>query len=132
MRRLPGYSIAFVLAVLLLATTPVGTGVGLHQLELVHPLFSHLHIVDGRMMTHQQMEQSRLMPAPAERATPRGPAFGAGAGSGPQAGGIGLSPTLPAQLTAPVWLDVRVTWPRIDLSVPAGRNEAPPDPPPLP
>jgi len=127
MRRLPGFSVAFVLVVLLVATTPVGTGVGLHQLELVHPLFSHLHNVGGRVMTHQQIEQNRPAPSPARS----GPAFGAGGGFAPEAGGIGISPTLPAQLLTQMWLALRVIHLSTDLLLPAGRDEAPPDPPPL-
>src|SRR5438045_6357708 len=58
--RLPGYLIAFVLVLLLASTTPVGTGSGAHQFDLLHPLFSHVHVVDGRVVTHEQQlaEQS--------------------------------------------------------------------------
>ena len=63
--RLPGYLIAFVLMLLLAATTPVGTGTGLHQFDLLHPLFSHVHVVNGRVMSHEQMAFEALgTPAP--------------------------------------------------------------------
>ena len=55
MRPLPGFSIAFVLAVLLIGTTPIGTGVGAHQFDLVHPLFTHVHIVNGRVLSQWEM-----------------------------------------------------------------------------
>jgi hypothetical protein len=131
MRRLPGYSIAFVLAVLLFATTPVGTGIGLHQLDLVHPLFSHLHVIDGRVMTHEQIGQGRAWSAAAEAGAARGLAFGAGSASAPELGGLGLTPTLPGQPIAPVWLHLRAAWLTTDMAAPPGREEAPPDPPPL-
>src|SRR5579864_7654760 len=53
--RLPGYLIAFILGLLLATTTPVGTGAGLHQFDLLHPLFSHVHLVNGRIVTHEQL-----------------------------------------------------------------------------
>jgi len=57
MRLLPGFSLPLVLALLLIGTTPTGTGVGLHQFDLVHPLFAHVHIVNGHVLTHDQAQQ---------------------------------------------------------------------------
>jgi hypothetical protein len=131
MRRLPGSSIAFVLAMLLFATTPVGTGAGPHQLELVHPLFSHQHIIGGRVVTHEQIAGGLTMSASSEPGTARGPAFGAGSGGAPAAGGFGLSPIPPTQSIAALLLDLGRAWLSTELSAPPGREEAPPDPPPL-
>jgi len=125
--RLPGYLIAFVLTLLLAVTTPVGTGAGVHQFDLLHPLFSHLHLVNGRLMTHEQMA--------AELAAPTTPvvhdvAFGAGGGAGSDDAGVGVSPPVPLQ--APLVMRVFVAhWDFGDVAAPMGREEAPPDPPPV-
>ena len=71
---LPGYPLVLLLALLLIGTTPTGTGAGLHQFDLVHPLFAHLHVVNGRVLTHEQMQRGE----PAARGVSRGPALGAG------------------------------------------------------
>src|SRR5258708_6088890 len=93
MRLLPGFSLAFLLALLLSGTTPMGTGAGLHQFDLVHPLFAHVHILNGRVLTHDQVQ-----PAASVGATTRtpGPAFGAGSGGNEGFGGVGISLMVPA------------------------------------
>jgi hypothetical protein len=124
--RLPGYLTAFVLTVLLASTTPVGTGAGVHQYDLLHPLFSHMHVFNGRLMTHEQMEvEMAASPAPAP-----GVAFGSGGGAGSDDGSIGISPTLP---NPPAWFawPGAAAWDLLDLGAPAGREVPPPDPPPL-
>jgi hypothetical protein len=121
--RLPGYSIAFLLAVLLVGTTPVGTGTGVHQLDLIHPLFSHVHIVDGRVVTHEDLAQGL-----AKRPT-AAPSFGAGGSA--ESSGMGVSPTLPVQAIAPHQM-LPTSWQIEDLDLPPSLEEAPPDPPPLP
>jgi len=123
--RLPGYLIAFILGVLLVTTTPVGTGTGLHQFELLHPLFSHVHLVNGRIMTHQQMAQlSRAEPVRA------GVNLGADEGANTTEAGPGVSPTLSSQelVSAQAFPSERVMPEPMPL---LGRDEAPPDPPPL-
>jgi hypothetical protein len=129
MRLLPGYPIAFVLALLLICTTPVGTGAGIHQFDLVHPLFSHVHIVNGRALTHEQMQQptAASTSAPSTR-----PAFSVGSGLNLLDGGLGLSPTAvplePLSLVH-VWPEVPMS---ADVRLPSGRRDSPPDPPPDP
>lgn len=123
--RLPGYLIGFVLAVLLASTTPVGTGAGVHQLDLLHPLFSHLHLVNGRLLTHEQMAEGSEVARPPSRGV------GVDAGSATTAAsGLGVSPTLP---THPVvsFVTAPVTRVGMDALTPAGLEEPPPDPPPL-
>src|ERR1700738_3036940 len=99
MRPLPGFSIAFVLAVLLIGTTPMGTGVGAHQFDLVHPLFSHVHIVNGRVLTHDQIQRTTL---DGSVGTPSGPALGAGSGANPTLAGLGTSPIVPTYALGPL------------------------------
>ena len=124
--RLAAYLIAFLLAVLLASTTPVGTGAGAHQFDLLHPLFSHLHLVDGRWLTHEEIAKRASQ---VETRTSPGPAFGAGDAAG-SVDGLGVSPValgerLDIVLAEPV--DFLVDEPRM----PHGNTEAPPDPPPL-
>jgi hypothetical protein len=124
--RLPGYLIAFVLTLLLCSTTPVGTGAGVHQFDLLHPLFSHVHLINGRLMTHEQMAAEMEAPAPLAP----GVALGASGGAGSDDAGIGISPTLPAYAPLMV-LDAAAEWNAFDVLAPAGREDGPPDPPPL-
>jgi len=122
--RLPGVLVAFVLVVLLASTTPIGTGAGAHQFDLLHPLFSHVHLINGRILTHEQTaQQSPTRPM-------HGMALGTGGASGDD-GGLGVSPTVPGptQLSLELLPMDRVT---LELLAPSGRHEAPPDPPPPP
>ncbi|HEY2596278.1 MAG TPA: hypothetical protein VGK33_20490 [Chloroflexota bacterium] len=123
--RLPGYLIAFALALLLASTTPVGTGSGVHQFDLLHPLFNHMHLVNGRLMTHEQMDAAMAAPT----APVGGVALGSG-GAGSDEGGVGVSPTLPSGVTLTVW-SVATRWDLVDEQTPVGREEPPPVPPPL-
>jgi hypothetical protein len=124
--RLPGYLIAFVLTLLLASTTPVGTGAGLHQFDLLHPLFAHVHLVNGRLLTHEQMAAEMAAPTPQVP----GVAFGSGGGAGSDDGGVGISPTLPGGPPFMTWA-AAMGWVFQGLHVPMGREEPPPDPPPL-
>jgi hypothetical protein len=127
--RLPGSLIAFVLVVLLASTTPVGTGSGAHQFDLLHPLFSHVHVVNGRVVTHEEQlaEQSS---GHTGRGPSSAPSFGAGSGGAAVDAGIGLTPTVPTDDVAPVW-NLATLGSSTELHIPRGRKEAPPDPPPL-
>src|SRR5258707_983436 len=97
MRLLPGFSLPLVLVLLLIGTTPTGTGVGLHQFDLIHPLFAHVHIVNGHVLTHDQVQQGVTTPSPS------GPALGAGSGANQSSIGLGVSPILPSPMTAMTW-----------------------------
>jgi hypothetical protein len=157
MRVLPGYTIALLLAVLLVGTTPVGTGVGIHQFDLVHPLFAHVHLVNGRVVTHDQMQRGeatarRGSPGPAHevrpnfvrQTAPRNAATGSfghsegfsaaflGAANAPGAadGDLGAFATdRPVQALdlLVLWRSGRTEW---STPFPLDRREAPPDPPP--
>jgi hypothetical protein len=113
------------LVLLLMVTTPVGTGSGVHQGDLLHPLLPHVHLVNGKIVAHDQsLEQVQQEPV-----AHAGPAIGAGAGAEPIEVGLALSPTLPLATLAiaaadPDW---RVVF---DLTAPRGRVDTPPDPPP--
>ena len=125
--RLPGFSLAFLLAVLLVSTTPVGTGAGMHQLDLLHPLFTHVHLVNGRILTHDQVAATA---APVAGRPTNGPALGAGGGGGAIDAGLDVSPVslLQSSVLLPVVLIESVIE---DTPSARGREEAPPDPPPV-
>jgi hypothetical protein len=124
---LPGYPLVLLLALLLIGTTPTGTGAGLHQFDLVHPLFSHLHVVNGRVLTHEQMQRGE----PAARGVSRGPALGAATGSNAADGDLvgAVSSDHPSESLSGLVLQKigRTEWPD---RLPLDRREAPPDPPP--
>jgi hypothetical protein len=127
MRLLPGYLIACVLATLLASTTPTGTGAGVHQFDLLHPLFSHVHLINGRIVSHEQLAQAAFSaPTPAPGTT----ALGASPSASAADGGLRVSPTVPGQTISIVWDSPSVRM-RLDLVIPNGLEEAPPDPPPL-
>jgi hypothetical protein len=128
-RYLPAHFVVFTLALLLVSTTPMGTGSGVHQFDLVHPLFAHVHLVNGRMLTHEQMAQDEATPRPPAHGYTAGPAFGAGAGGAQGDTGLGVSPTLPVQSVSllPTIFGRRF---QLQARLPVGRSEAPPDPPP--
>jgi hypothetical protein len=121
------------LALLLAVTTPVGTDDSVHRNELLHPIFPHTHLVDGRIVSDRQLAAAqaaaeRLASAPESAHLP-GAAFGAGGGADAAGIGLALGPSLPL-------VDDMV------LAPPAGRvflrtsgyptefREAPQDPPP--
>jgi hypothetical protein len=126
---LPGYILVFVLALLLVSTTPIGTGAGVHQFDLVHPLFAHVHLVNGRLLTHEQLEQMSSASTPATTSATGGPAIGANSGMDPVDSGVGWSPTLLFQVASRS-PDAPWAWLTTEPRLPAGRVEAPPDPPP--
>jgi hypothetical protein len=105
--------ITLLLVMLLMTTTPIGTGGGVHAGMLLHSLFPHVHIVDGQPVAHE---------APGAR-------IGAEAGADASEGGIGLVPTLPdTALALPLGIARHRPWPEAEPDqAPA---EAPPDPPP--
>lgn len=118
--------LATILAVLLISTTPIGTGGGVHQFDLVHPLFSHLHLYQGRLLTHEQLESALTRTTAPVGA---GPALGAGSVSATGDAGLALSPTLPPISSATLF-DLPARAMDLDVASPRDRVEAPPDPPP--
>ncbi|HEY3061318.1 MAG TPA: hypothetical protein VGL99_20305 [Chloroflexota bacterium] len=124
MRSVPATLLAFLLLLMLSVTTPMGTADGVHSAVLLHPLFSHTHFVDGRIVFHRQLDDT-----PSSSTNRTGPAMGAEAGSTTAAAGPALSPTLPMH-------DLTIEHERHmrsqthDVAAPRGLAMAPPDPPP--
>lgn len=111
---------------LLALTTPVGTGEGVHQADLLHPLLPHLHLVNGRVVLNETLATARTSRA---EPTTAGPALGSGTGDDAASLGLALSPTVPLPPEA-VPAGQRISRVSVDLVAPTGRVEAPPDPPP--
>ena len=132
MRWFAGQLLAPLLTALLALTTPVGTGEGVHQDQLLHPVFAHTHLIDGRMVSDAQLAaalaaaSAELTPSPPTR----GPALGAGSGADGGGAGLALGPTLPAT-TVPFQPEAerRVFFP--ERAAPVEFREPPEDPPPV-
>ena len=98
MRSLLGQLVVQLLTALLVLTTPVGTGEGVHQSELLHPVLPHMHTINGQIVSDQQLALDRVTEkALAATSEPtHGAALGAGTGADAAGLGIALGPTLPA------------------------------------
>ncbi len=92
---------------MLVVTTPLGTGDSVHQDELLHPVFPHVHLIDGHIVSDYE-----LADAAAEAETHLPPSrppqrlrLGAGSGADAAGFGLGLVPALPVMglvlITAP-------------------------------
>ena len=126
--------LACVLSGLLIVTTPIGTGHGVHQAELLHLALPHLHFVGGHLVTHEEAEQAAAAaPATAHEARSRqpqaGPALGAGSGAEAASLGLAITPTLPRYaVLLPSHAFARLLQHR--SAPPRGLVGTPPDPPP--
>ena len=129
-RLLLGQLVAPLLVALLVLTTPSGTGGGVHQSELLHPLLPHVHTINGRIVSDQQLALDRVTEAATAASQPFG-GIALGAGSGAEAAGLGaaLGPTPPALEPVRVWsVETRLAiW---DSSAPSEFRDEPEDPPP--
>ena len=120
-----------ILGALLVLTTPVGTGQGVHANELLHPLWSHAHLIDGRMVSDEQMAAARASAQPdgLSSGTAHGPVLGAGTGAETTALGLAVGPTPPpsSQTTLEI-SDFRLVLG--EAAPPVEFRESPQDPPP--
>jgi hypothetical protein len=119
------------MATLLVMTTPMGTGQGVHENELLHPVWAHVHLVNGQIVSDAQLAAGRAA-ATAERLRSRpsgGQALGAGSGAGALESGVGLGPTLPILgLALPGALERRLRV--FESDSPTEFRDPPQDPPP--
>jgi len=123
MRSLLVALLGYVLAFLLMGTSPVGMGQGVHQNQLLDALVPHVHLDAG------QVVPPSASPPPSE-AYGHGPALGAGAGAAASALGLGLIPALPTRVVALTTASERWLVSIEDDARPPEQAEAPPDPPP--
>jgi hypothetical protein len=126
MRSFAYILLGYLLALLLVGTSPVGAGSGVHQGQLLDALVPHVHFVDG-----QPAQKS----APVATSDPTlyrsGPTFGAGAGAAAaNLTGAAIAPGLPLRAAALRADSERWVVILSDERLPLGRTDAPPDPPP--
>jgi len=98
MRALLGQLVVQLLVALMVLTTPIGTGEGVHQAELLHPILPHVHTINGQIVSDQQLALDRVTQVAAASTSQPISGTSLGAGSGADAAGLGiaLGPTLPA------------------------------------
>src|ERR671932_549648 len=90
MRSLAGVLLIYALSVLLASSSPVGTGQGVHQFQLVDEVLPHVHIVNG-----QRIEVGGAQPDHTTSSPQAGPALGAAAGAASAvAPGVVLPPSI--------------------------------------
>ena len=123
MRSLVSALLGYVLALLLIGSSPVGTGQGVHQNQLLDALIPHVHFVDG-----QPVQPGA--PPPDATVYRSGPALGAGAGATASTSGLTVTPPLPTNVVGLPDAPERWRFPAANQVLPRGRTEAPPDPPP--
>lgn len=132
-RSLAGQLLVPVLATLLVLTTPVGAGQGVHQNDLLHPVLQHVHLVNGKVVTDEQMAAARaaaqLQDSLTSTTPVAGPALGAGNGADAAGLGIAVGPTLP--LTGfSINTDPFTRLAMVDVASPTEFLDSPEDPPP--
>jgi hypothetical protein len=127
MRLVLNLVLLYVLALLLVGTSPLGTGQGAHQNQLLDALIPHVHFLDG-----QRIEPGARLPVQLAEERPGSPAVGAGAGAAAASLGLSLTPPVPSiEMFLPPPSELyELTG--IEAAAPTGRTEAPPDPPPTP
>jgi hypothetical protein len=131
MRLLAVQLVVPLLASLLVLTTPVGTGQGVHANELLHPVLPHVHLIDGRIVSDEQLVAARAA-AGTDSVTRRptsGPALGAGNGADAAGLGLALGPTLPTQSLS-IADNSKDFLPTSTGVFPTEYRESPQDPPP--
>jgi hypothetical protein len=87
------------LATLLMLTTPVGAGQGVHANMLLDSVLPHVHLLDGRVVTDAQLTAVLLAASRDNLRQPpvSGPALGAGGAAEAASLGTALVPTVPEQ-----------------------------------
>jgi hypothetical protein len=132
-RSLTGQLLVPVLVALLVLTTPVGTGEGVHESELLHPLLPHAHLIDGRIVSDAQLALVRAAAAAdnVTRQAHSGLSIGAGNGADAVGLGIALAPSLPV-IGLSIASGLQGWLPVSESGLPTEFLDAPDDPPPNP
>jgi hypothetical protein len=133
LRSTVGQVMGVLLAALLLLSTPAGTGQGPHANVLLHPVLPHVHLLDGRMVTDEQLvaAMSARRADALQLPPPGGTALGGGGGADAAGLGLALGPTLPDAVLSLAALAVSNLAPT-EAAAPTEFRDAPQDPPPDP
>jgi hypothetical protein len=123
MRSVISSLLGYILALLLAGTSPVGTGQGAHQNQLLDALVPHVHFVDGQRVLREAAR-------PASNDFHSGPALGAAAGASAASAGLALIPPVPGSVISLRTASEEWRFAAADSRLPRGRTEAPPHPPP--
>jgi hypothetical protein len=99
--------VTYILTAMLVMTTPVGTGEGVHEDQILHPILPHVHTLNGQIISHDQADAiAATASRPPLPSSPTGTALGAGTGADAAGLGIALQPTVPqATLLPPMSLE---------------------------
>jgi hypothetical protein len=122
MRSVAGVALVYLLGVLLVSTSPIGTGQGVHRDQLVDLLVPHTHYLASGSDVHGR-------PLAVAGEPQGGQTVGAGAGAA-AADGLALTPPLPEWARLAHQPAVGMRSPSLDEPPPVGRSDPPPDPPP--
>jgi hypothetical protein len=132
LRSSVGQLVGVLLVTLLWFTTPVGTGQGVHASMLLHPVLPHVHLLDGVMVTDEQLAaaQAAASAEALQRAPLGGEALGAGSGADAASAGLALGPTLPGSVVPMINFDLGRLVAPADFDQPTEFRDPPQDPPP--
>lgn len=121
-----------VLVTLMALTTPIGTGRGVHQADVLHPIFPHRHLLHGHIASDDDdSAQSATSSVQVTSRPPAGPALGAASGADAASMGTAISPTVPQFGLLPLSRQLGRLVP-FRLAPPRNFLVLPEDPPPQP
>ncbi|MBV9582853.1 MAG: hypothetical protein JO057_30075 [Chloroflexi bacterium] len=131
MRSVLGTFLVFAVVAMLVVTTPIGTGEGVHQDEILHPVLPHSHMINGRIVSHAEADAAAAAArnSPSTSSRTRGPAVGSGSGADASALGVAIYPNVPVALPVLPLISVARTV-GLETDLPHEFLDAPPDPPP--
>jgi hypothetical protein len=131
MPALPTAICVWLLALLLVGTSPFGMGIGVHRDQVLDPLFPHVHLRDGRIVPIDSRTSSSQRDAAVVHDPARGPALGAGTfGTFDGIGADAPALTGDATWTLAEPAALPCSGPALERAGPDGLRLAPPDPPP--
>jgi hypothetical protein len=123
MRSVAGVALIYLLAVLLVSTSPMGAGQGVHRDQLVDLLVPHTHYVTSATDVHRGQRQVASEPSST-------PSVGAGAGASASSIGAVLTPPVPDWASVALGAHSSRLGLVSRVRAPVGWRDPPPDPPP--
>ena len=118
--------VGYMLSLLLLGTSPAGTGQGVHANQLLDSIFPHVHVIDGQIVPAGQVPQATAV----DTQPAHGPVLGAGSGATATTSALGLTPPVPINALRMIGRSERYQRFISDDALPRATVNIPPDPPP--